>query len=43
MDLEDTRAEAEYRAKARAFLDANAEKRVRGAPLPPRAGSTARR
>ncbi|MGR3321019.1 MAG: acyl-CoA dehydrogenase family protein [Pseudooceanicola sp.] len=29
MDLEDTREEAEYRARARAFLDANAERRDR--------------
>lgn len=37
MDLEDTKAEAAYRAKVRAFLDAHAEKRVRGAtPAPSR-------
>jgi len=32
MDLEDTREEAEYRARARAFLDANARKRDRTTP-----------
>jgi len=30
MDFSDTREEAEYRAKVRAFLDANAEKREPG-------------
>jgi len=33
MDLEDTKDEADYRAKARAFLDANASKRT-GATVP---------